>query len=429
MRRAALALGLALITSGQAAAAPTVTAQDLFDEVIYQLASFYNGPSNVRAGDLRRKYLPEVGQLCGGKPECAADQAYEVIEKLLADLGDAHTNFFTPAQLEELNRIFANGQSERKTFGAVTEALGTGGRVVLEVLPGSAAERAGWQAGDVLRRVNGVALDGQAGQVALGRASARGTPARFEGTRQGKTMNTALTAAPLQVAPVSLSLRADGLAVLRLRHFNTPGVGQQVHDALRKMQGAGTKGVILDLRWNSGGRVEEFMLTAGAFTDPTPLFLKTRVDTANIGYDAGRYLMNGRIQEQPRIKNPVRYPGSLVVLVDRDTASAAEFLTRTLLGRPSTQVIGEATAGVGDTATLFRPLSDQSGLQLTFARMLDAQQLPLSTRLQPTLSSTLNVRELAQTGKDNVVEWAVELLSHRPPSQEVGRALSLRVNP
>ncbi|MPY67918.1 peptidase S41 [Deinococcus sp. SDU3-2] len=411
MKKAALVLALALIPSVQAAPAPAATAQDLFDEVIYQLASFYSGPSDVRAGDLRRKYLPEVQKLCDGKPECAAEQAYGLIEQMLGDLKDAHTNFYTPSQLEEVGKLLLGEQGQRRTFGAVTEALGTGGRVVLEVLPGSAAERTGWKAGDVLRRVNGVALDGQAGQAALGRASARGTPARFEGTRQGKTMNTALTAAPLQVTPVSLSLRADGLAVLRLRHFNTPGVGQQVHDALRKVQAAGTKGVILDLRWNSGGRVEEFLLSAGAFTDPAPLFLKTRVDTAKIGYGAGRYLVNGKAQEQPRIKTPARYTGPLVVLVDEGTASSAEFLTRTLLGRPSTQVIGETTAGVGDTATRFVPLTDGSGLQLTFARMLDAREQPLGTRITPQVGASVDLAGLTRTGRDSVVEQAATLLS------------------
>nr|WP_255676679.1 S41 family peptidase [Deinococcus sp. 23YEL01] len=313
--------------------------------------------------------------------------------------------------MEEVGKLLLGEQGQRRTFGSVTEALGAGGRVVLEVLPGSAAEWAGWKAGDVLRRVNGVALDGQAGQAALGRASARGTPARFEGTRQGTTVKTTLTAAPLQVTPVSLSLRADGLAVLRLRHFNSPGVGQQVHDTLRKVQAAGTRGVILDLRWNSGGRVDEFMLSAGAFTDPAPLFLKTRVDTAKIGYGAGRYLVNGKAQEQPEIKTPVRYTGPLAVLVDEGTASSAEFLTRTLLGRPSTQVIGEATAGVGDTATRFIPLTDGSGLQLTFARMLDAAEQPLEARITPQVGASVDLAGLARTGRDSALEQAATLLN------------------
>lgn len=410
MKKGLLALGLALAVGAQATAAPasTVSAQDLFDEVIYQLASYYNGPSTLRASDLRRKYLPEVQGLCGGKAQCSSEQAYPVIKKLLAELDDIHTNFFTPTQLEELSKTLTDGQTGRKTFGAVTEALGTGGRVVLEVAPGSAAARAGWRVSDVLRRVNGVSLDGAAGLVAWTRVAAQGTPARFDGTRQGQPLNTSATAALLNLAPVSLTTRPDGLSVLRLRHFNTPGVAQQVHDALRKVQG--NKGVILDLRWNGGGRVEEFLLSAGAFTDPAPLFLKTRVDNAQLGYNAGRYLVNGKVQEQPKINNPVRYTGPLVVLVDQDTASAAEFLARTLLNRPKTQVIGEATAGAGDTATLFRPLSDQSGLQLTFAKVLDAQQKLLGTRVSPSLAGTLDAKELARTGRDNVIVQAAQLL-------------------
>ncbi|QLG13288.1 peptidase S41 (plasmid) [Deinococcus sp. D7000] len=408
MKKGLLALGLALTASVQAAPAPAVTAQDLFDEVIYQLASFYNGPSTLRASDLRRTYLPEVQGLCDAKAQCAPENAYPVVKRLLANLEDIHTNFVTPAQLAELDRVFTDGQTERKSFGAVTQALGSGGRVVLEVIPGSAAGRAGWRVGDVLRQVNGVPLDGAAGLAAWGRVATQGTPARFTGTRQGQPLNTTATAALLKLTPVSQTTRPDGVTVVRLRHFNTPGVAQQVHDALRKVQG--TRGVILDLRWNGGGRVEEFLLSAGAFTDPAPLFLKTRVDAAQLGYSAGRYLVNGKVQDQPRINNPIRYTGPLAVLVDGDTASSAEFLTRTLLGRPDTQVIGEATAGAGDTATLFRPLADGSGLQLTFAKVLDAQQELLGTRILPPVQASLDVQELARTGKDSVVERAAQLL-------------------
>ncbi|ANE42840.1 S41 family peptidase [Deinococcus puniceus] len=415
--RSVWALTLALLGVGQATApAPasvtasaTLSAQDLFDEVIYELASGYNGPSRLRASDLRRSYLPRVQALCGGKAECASSQAYPLLRQLVADLKDPHTHLFSPAEIQEAQQVLSGEPSGQRTFGAITEALGTGGRVVAEVLPDSAAARAGWRVGDVLHTANGVPLDGEAGQKALARAAGRGTAVRFSGLRLGQPLITTLTASPLTVSPVSLSWREGKVVVVRLRHFFMVGVAQQVHGAIGKAQSAGAQGIVLDLRWNGGGLVEEFMLSAGAFTAPAPLFMKTRFHQTQIGYRAGEYLVNGNAQGQP-LNQPVRYSGPLAVLVNRHSASAAEFLARSVLTRPRTWLFGEPTAGLADTASRFVPLQDGSALQLTFATMLDADGKALAARLQPQAGGGLNLSELTRTGRDELAEQAASWL-------------------
>lgn len=297
-----------------------------------------------------------------------------------------------------MSRLFSGEASSRNSFGMVTEPLGAGGRLVLEVLPNSLARQAFLQVGDVLLKVNGVPLDGEAGAEALRRVS-RGTPATFDVTRQGKTRKVTLSARSLVIPPVSLNV-VNGVGVLRLRHFNVSGVGQKVHDLVASAQKQNVKGMVLDLRYNPGGRVEEFLLSAGAFMQPDPFMLATRIDSATIRYEQGKYMVNGAVQSTATLKNPARYQGPLVVLVDRDTASSAEFLTRALGNRPCTTVMGEATAGVGDTATRFIDLADGSGLQLTFAQLLDASGQKLGERVEPQQQVNLDAKVMAAQGQD-----------------------------
>lgn len=398
-----------LLGGGAAQAALAVTAQDVFDQVVYELAIGYGGPSPIKASDLRRKYLPELQKSCAGKVVCSPANAYPVVRALLEELGDKHTNFFAPEQLEEVGKLFAGEASSRKSFGMATEALGAGGRVVLEVLPDSPAKQAGLQVGDVLLKVNGVALDGDAGGQALLRVS-RGTSATFEMRRQGKTSKVGMSARSLTTPPVTLSV-VDGIGILRLRHFNVSGVAQQVHAAVASAQKQAVKGMMLDLRYNGGGRVEEYLLSAAAFTQPEPFFLKSRLDSAKISVNDGKYAVNDAVQSDLTLKNAARYSGPLVVLIDRDTASSAEFLARSLMNRPCTVVTGETTAGVGDTATRFIALPDGSGLQLTFAQMLDAQRQKLGERVEPQTQLDLRSATVAAAGKDTPLGEARGILN------------------
>ena len=261
----------------------------------------------------------------------------------------------------------------------------------------------------MLLKVNGVALNGDAGGQALLRVS-RGTSATFELRRQGKTSKAVMSARSLTTPPVTLNV-VDGIGILRLRHFNVPGVAQQVHNAVASAQKQGVKEMVLDLRDNSGGRVEEYLLSAAAFTQPDPFYLKARLDSAKISVNNGKYAVNDAVQNDLTLKNAAHYAGPLVVLIDRDTASSAEFLARSLLSRPCTVVAGETTAGVGDTATRFISMPDDSGLQLTFAQMLDAQQQKLGERVEPQTQLDLRPATVAAAGKDTPLVEARSILN------------------
>lgn len=398
MRRA-LALSVALATP--ALAAPAVTAQDLFDEVVYRLALEYRGPSAVRAADLRREHLPGLRERCAALDPCPPEAVHGLLTRMVASLEDAHTSFLVPEALLAFGELLAEPAEggARRSLGVVTVAPEDGpGRVVVEVLPGSPAAEAGWRAGDVLLTVQGLPLDSEGGRAAYLGALASGEAVEFGLLRQGERRSDTLRARAGASTPVSVAVHGN-VAVLRLRHFMNETVAQQLHTAVRGVAAAHAAGeiggLVLDLRLNAGGLVSQFIQGAGAFMEPPILTSRARLVTVELRHDPAA------------TQDPARYDGPLVVLVDRDSASASEFLAHVLGGRPLTVIAGEATAGVGDTATVVQELPDGSGLQITTARVHGADGEPLPARVTPTLTLPRDLVTLVHTGQDVALERAV----------------------
>jgi carboxyl-terminal processing protease len=103
------------------------------------------------------------------------------------------------------------------------------------------------------------------------------------------------------------------------------------------------------------------------------------------------------------------WTGPVVVLVNERTASCAEYFTFDLQEGRQAPVIGQPTAGVGNTATVFLRLSDGSGLQITTSRAQRKDGSFYPERVTPTLNLSDDWYALAE-GRDLLLEKAVELL-------------------
>jgi len=209
---------------------------------------------------------------------------------------------------------------------------------VEQVFDDSPAKKAGIRTGDVIIAANGRSLRGKPERVSRGLIKGRpGTEVRLTLLSDGRRVTKRVQRATVSVPVVASRLRrAPGggprIAQVGLAQFST-GAHGEVRDAVDKRLKQGAKGIVLDLRHNGGGLVEEARLVSSIFIPEGPI-VRTRGRS-----QPSRTLMaaGGAIAKDIPV----------VVLVDRATASASEIVTGALQDRHRATVVGTRTFGKG----------------------------------------------------------------------------------
>ncbi|MFD7729709.1 S41 family peptidase [Kitasatospora phosalacinea] len=288
-----------------------------------------------------------------------ADLTPQQARQLVGSSGDRWAAYLSPQQYADLTggRYAGVGLSVDREAGGPT--------LVAEVLPGSPAARAGIEPGERLVTVDGTPAEQLPVTEVVSRL--RGGPAGspvavgVRGDEAGPVRQLTLTRAELAAREVEVDHPAPGVARIAVHAF-TEGVADQVRAAA-----AGSRGVVLDLRGNSGGLVEEAVATASVFLDGGPV---------------ASYQVHGEHRELTAAAGRST-PVPLVVLVDGGTMSAAELLAGALQDRGRAVLVGSRTFGKGTVQQPSR-LADGSVLELTVGRyQTPAGRSPEGTGVQP----------------------------------------------
>ncbi|MCC6187478.1 MAG: S41 family peptidase [Anaerolineales bacterium] len=276
-------------------------------------------------------------------------ETYGAIEGLVASLGDTgHSRLLTPPMLSAEQSLL---QGEFEGIGAELEYR-DGHAVILAPLDGSPAEQAGLRPGDVILAVDGVDVSDlpldQVVERILGPAGTTVT-LRLLTPASGAVREVSLTRAHLTLRNVSWQrLPGTSVAHVRIAVFSQ-GVSGDLRQALVEIQRQGLTGVILDLRNDPGGLLDEAVGVASQFLRGGNVLL-VRDAAAN---------------EQPIAVKPggAAPETPLAVLVNQGTASAAEIVAGALQDAGRATLVGETTFGTGTVLNQF-PLSDGSALLL-----------------------------------------------------------------
>jgi len=270
---------------------------------------------------------------------------------------DPFSSFFNPDQFKMLQDQ-ARGQA--LGFGSVL-FVQPGKIVVLQTAEGSPSWRAGLGPGDEIVSVNGtriVELDFNSLVELLQRS--RSQPVTLGVIHPGKFVSEDIKLVPAEVALPTVDrsfLLASGIAYVHVSGFEgkTP---QEVTDALTRLGNKGLKGILLDLRDNHGGLVDAAVATTSLFLKPYQVTLTVK----------------GRIapeQVQRTFQMPAHFDAPLIVLVNEDTASAAEIFAAAIEEHDRGLVVGQTTFGKGLVQSVM-PLSEKCGLALTTAQYFTA---------------------------------------------------------
>jgi carboxyl-terminal processing protease len=268
---------------------------------------------------------------------------------MVASLNDPYSRYYDPAAY----RSFLNQSNPHLSGVGIDVVPDPRGLRIIDVFPHSPAAAVGLVHGDLITKVGSTPLNGRsadfASRLIRGRAGTRVVLTVVAGNR---TRVVRITRANLVVPVASESIvNYHGLKIgdLRLTAF-TDGAGAELRDDVKRALHAGAKALILDLRENGGGLLQEAVNVSSIFIpDGTIVSTDGRAQPRQV------YLAKGGAIS-------TRIP--MVVLVDRDTASAAEIVTGALQDRRRAKVVGTHTYGKGVFQEI-QPLSNGGALDIT----------------------------------------------------------------
>jgi carboxyl-terminal processing protease len=280
---------------------------------------------------------------------------YGAISGMVAALGDTgHSVFLSPEMIKEEEEFTAG-----KYQGIGAEVRMKEGHVVIVTpLDGSPAQKAGLQPGQIILAVNGQDITGlNLFQVVKRISGPAGTSVtlRIFDSKTDLTRQVSLVRAAITMNNVTWrQLPATGIAHLRIAAFSK-GVTGNLKKALRAIMAQNIKGLILDLRNNPGGLLNEAVSTASQFLSEGKVLLEKDAD--------------GRITSVAVEKGAMAPSIPMVVLLNGGTASAAEIVAGALQDHRRASLVGLTTFGTGTVLEQF-PLSDGSALLLAVQEWL-----------------------------------------------------------
>jgi len=411
--RQALLSGLAVL--GMAGSALASPAQDLFDQATFLIGFYYNGPAKVpHFRELRRQYQPELQRLCATEGDrCGFDKARRVIERIVQDIADPFTMLLTRDQLIDDQRYGA-GLGPAAPWVGVWVRETPRGLVVSEAFPGEPAYQAGLRRGDLITQVAGQ----PATLARLSAAEAARNAFSLSYTRQGTPRTVTLTP---RVAEAAMQPRLEinnNTAYLRVYHLYSSenySTAQRIHDAARRAEQAGARGMIVDLRDALTGYDSEALLSAAAFIGRGGFIYDRRFE----GQDETHTVENGKLyvqpegdekEEQSALERPYLARIPLVVLVNRNTFNSAEMLAYFLQAAGRAKVVGEPTAGaLGMSGSAEGPLINGEFIAVSSLRMRNLDGSPFPLKVSPDVVMEDDLEALV-TGRDRILERALEML-------------------
>ena len=269
-----------------------------------------------------------------GETELGNASLQGMVRELRRRHGDRFSEYFSPEALAAFNE-----QLEGRFSGiGLTVIEVQKGLRVASVFPRSPAQEAGIAVGDTIVSVEGESLAGVSSTEATKKIKGpEGTEVRIavRDGRSGGVRRLTLTRAEVTLPNVASQVQeVDGrkLGYVRLLSFSE-GAHGQLANGVRKVERQGAEGIVVDLRHNPGGLLEEAVLSASLFLREDEVVVSTESRTQG---ESVHETTGGRVTSLP-----------LVVLIDGGTASAAEILAAALADDGGAEVVGSRSFGKG----------------------------------------------------------------------------------
>jgi carboxyl-terminal processing protease len=222
--------------------------------------------------------------------------------------------------------------------------------VILTPIEGSPAEKAGILPGDIIKKVDGVEYSGEDFEkISACIKGKAGTTVKLTIERNGKELEFELERKNIDIYPIKSEVLENNIGYINISSFDED-CAKDFKNAYTELNKKNIKSLIIDLRNNGGGIVEETLQIAEYILDKNQIILITKDKDGNEEIE--------KATKKPIINMPI------VVLTNENTASASEILTAALKENEKAVIVGETTYGKGVIQELIT-LKDGSGIKIT----------------------------------------------------------------
>ena len=340
-----------------------ISSQKLFDKSIEIIKHNYYDP-NLNGQDLdkwKKRYRDKI------KTDEDVDVA---INSILESLDDPYSKYLDKHDYAEQNTSINS-----KITGVGVNIASIGGKVVIiNVIEGTPAQKAGLKDGDIIMKVDDKDATGlKPSQVAALVRGEENTKVTLTISRDKKNITKTIIRKDIKIKNVKSKTEGD-IGYIQILSFIGSTTYNEFLEALANTEK--TKGLIIDLRGNSGGLLPNAVYMANLF-----------INKGNIVSIVGRNGYKKKIKAQD-LKYQVKKP--IVLLIDENSASASEIFSGALKDYGKATIIGTKSFGKGMVQRII-PMPNETGINLTIAKYLTPNDTDINKKgIEPDIKVTLN---------------------------------------
>ncbi|MBP5385648.1 MAG: S41 family peptidase, partial [Lachnospiraceae bacterium] len=321
-----------------------------------------------------------------------------IYKGLMAGTGDLYSTYYTK---DEYKEMMESSEGVYFGIGAYLQQDTTTMQIkVVRPIPGSPAERAGLLTDDIIVEVNGEDISEQDINVVVSKIRGEaGTKVKIGIMREGEDgmLTFDITRDRVESVTVEYEMMEDKIGYIYLSEFDDVSTGQFI-DAMEDLKSQGMDSLILDMRDNPGGNVD------------------VAVDIADYLLPEGLVVYmedkNGH-RDEYRSDASHHWDKPIMVLVDENSASAAEILCGALRDFDRATLVGTRTFGKGIVQQIL-PLGDGSGVKVTIARYYTPNGTCIHGEgFQPDVEVAFDRDLYMKDGTDTQLQKAIELLKRK----------------
>ncbi len=317
---------------------------------------------------------------------------------MMEGLNDPYSVYYTEEEYDELTE---DSEGVFEGIGAyLSQDPDTMVITVTRPIPDSPAEKAGILAGDILVEVDGENIEGDDINITVAKIRGKaGTKVKIGVKREGRdgVVRFDITRASVESMTVDSKMLDDSIGYIQIMEFDDVTYSQFMK-AFRELKREEMTGLIIDLRDNPGGSVQTCVEIADELL-PEGLIVYTEEKDG----DRDEYKSDGKSF----------YDGPLVLLVNGNSASAAEILTGAVKDYGTGTVLGTTTYGKGIVQQIL-PLGDGTGVKVTIADYYSPKGNNIhGVGIEPDEELELDVDAFLDEGIDNQLDRAVEIIKEK----------------